>query len=110
MSAAIVTGASSGIGLSVTLKLLASGYLVVGTGRDEERLTEAFSLTDPSIRERLHFFVGDLSTQQGCEALVACATGILAGRPLSLLVNNAGAGILNQQIGNASTTSQLFPT
>jgi NAD(P)-dependent dehydrogenase (short-subunit alcohol dehydrogenase family) len=38
---AVVTGASKGIGLAVAAELLAQGYEVVITGRDDERLAEA---------------------------------------------------------------------
>jgi NADP-dependent 3-hydroxy acid dehydrogenase YdfG len=39
MQVAIVTGASSGIGLGCATKLAEMGMAVVGTGRDEKRLS-----------------------------------------------------------------------
>ena len=38
MQVAIVTGASSGIGLGCATKLAEMGMAIVGTGRDQDRL------------------------------------------------------------------------
>lgn len=40
MQVAIVTGASSGIGLGCAVKLAEMGMAVVGSGRDRDRLAE----------------------------------------------------------------------
>ena len=40
MQVAVVTGASSGIGLGCATKLAEMGMAIVGVGRDETRLTE----------------------------------------------------------------------
>ena len=55
---AIVTGASSGIGLEVTKKLTASGYRVVASSR---HLTSAMTLSETSD---LKLVDGDISLQE----------------------------------------------
>jgi short-subunit dehydrogenase len=81
---ALVTGASSGIGLSAARLFAAQGYAVVGTCRHPETLKEkpagvtyvAADLADPNAVERLH----------------REAESILGG--IDVLVNNAGMGEL----------------
>ena len=81
-NAAIVTGASSGIGYAVSKKLSALGYEVFGLGRD---FTKAeWAKTDP-----IHPIVCDvLDTDQLC----ACVKQIAAQHQVQVLVNNAGVG------------------
>ena len=51
MQVAIVTGASSGIGLGCATKLAEMGMAVVGTGRDQDRLAELEkAVNDPRSR------------------------------------------------------------
>lgn len=80
---ALVTGASSGIGMAAVSALVAAGYAVMAAGRNRKR-TE--SLQNPS--GKVHTWVGDLDAAEACDALVA-ATVAQFGR-LDLLVNNAG--------------------
>ena len=81
--AALVTGASSGIGAAVTRRLAREGYAVLAAGRDAAR-TEAIAAESAGSRP----WVGDLADPQACERLVAdCLRQF--GR-LDLLVNNAG--------------------
>jgi short-subunit dehydrogenase len=86
---AVVTGASSGLGAIFAEQLAVRGLSLVLAGRDEPRLT--------AVRERVlqrtsgiavELVVGDLGTESGVETLVAH----LAGRPIDVLVNNAGFG------------------
>ena len=86
---AVVTGASSGLGALFAEKLAQRGLPVVLAGRDEARLAEVRQRVQrlaPGIEVEL--VVGDLGARGGVEALV----GVLDGRVIDVLVNNAGFG------------------
>ncbi|MDZ3830824.1 MAG: SDR family NAD(P)-dependent oxidoreductase [Sphingopyxis sp.] len=76
---ALVTGGSDGIGREIALQLQASGAQVIVTGRSQEKLRKMAGLGFATL-------AGDLSTAAGIDTIV---DGI-AGKPLALLVNNAG--------------------
>ncbi|MDO9369152.1 MAG: SDR family NAD(P)-dependent oxidoreductase [Sphingopyxis sp.] len=78
---ALVTGGSDGIGREIALQLQGVGADVIVTGRSAEKLRTMAALGFGTI-------AGDLSTPQGVDAVV---DGV-AGKPLALLVNNAGVG------------------
>lgn len=78
---ALVTGGTDGIGRELAQQLRAAGAEVVVSGRSLERLA--------AMREAgFEAVEADLSTSAGIDHLVAA----MAGRPLALLVNNAGSG------------------
>ena len=79
---AIVTGASSGIGLEITKKLIANGYRVVANSR---HLTSAMTLLETSD---LKLVDGDISLQETAQRAVV--TAIERFGRIDLLVNNAG--------------------
>lgn len=78
---ALVTGGSDGIGREIALQLQAAGAQVIVTGRSAEKLQAMAALGFGTI-------AGDLSTPAGVDAVV---DGV-AGKPLAVLVNNAGVG------------------
>lgn len=78
---AIVTGASSGIGLGIAQALLRQGYGVVATSRRASRTRQL------EASARLAFVDGDVGEASTAERAVAAALD-LGG--LDLLVNNAG--------------------
>src|SRR3954462_10932543 len=80
---AIVTGASRGIGLAVTQRLVDEGVTVVGGSR--ETTPELQKLVDDG---RVTAVTVDLTAASGPEDLVAAA---LDGGPVDILINNAGA-------------------
>jgi NAD(P)-dependent dehydrogenase (short-subunit alcohol dehydrogenase family) len=79
---AIVTGASSGIGLTLTLALIERGYSVVATARSASKC----DALEPS--SRLAVVDGDVGVRSTAERCVAEARSRFEG--LDLLVNNAG--------------------
>lgn len=82
---AIVTGASSGIGLGLTTSLVERGYRVVANSR---RITQASTL---AASESLALVDGDIALPATAERLVDTALSRFGG--LDLLVNNAGVFI-----------------
>lgn len=80
--AAVVTGASSGIGYAISKKLMVLGYEVFGFGRD-------FGKTEWKEGKSAHSIVCDvLDTEKLC----ACVKQIAAQHQVRILVNNAGVG------------------
>ena len=80
---AIVTGASSGIGKSVTRKLLEKGYRVHAAARRTEAMDDLTTLG-----ARVHNL--DLTKPESIEAFVAAV--LAEGDRIDVLVNNAGYG------------------
>jgi hypothetical protein len=86
---AVITGASSGFGAIFAEQLAKRGLPLVLTGRDESRLAavqESVRRIAPGLD--VEVVVGDLGTDAGVDALLA----LLDGRPIDVLVNNAGFG------------------
>ena len=80
--AAIVTGASSGIGAAISRRLCRLGYEVFGFGRD-------FTKVDFSEADGFHPVVCDLLDT---DRLCSCVKEIAAHHQVRILVNNAGVG------------------
>ena len=83
---AFVTGASSGIGKAVTLKLLAEGFAVWGTARSEVRLAALMN------HSNFHPTVLDLDDPAGALKAYRDAHAEAAGG-FKVVVNNAGYGL-----------------
>lgn len=81
---AVVTGASQGIGLQVTRALCAEGVRVAAGA-----LTGSAELTALAGEHDVAVVLGDLTTTEGCRALVDAAVAGFGG--VDLLVNNVGA-------------------
>jgi NAD(P)-dependent dehydrogenase (short-subunit alcohol dehydrogenase family) len=80
---ALVTGASSGIGKAIVLRLASDGFFIMATGRDKTRTEQ---LGDQS--DNIQTWTGDITSPEKCaELLASCIDSF--GR-LDLLVNNAG--------------------
>jgi 3-hydroxy acid dehydrogenase/malonic semialdehyde reductase len=84
---ALVTGATSGFGQAVALRLLRAGWNVIGTGRRAERL-QALAESDP---DRFHPLPFDISDRGECER--AFAELPLELQEVDLLINNAGIAL-----------------
>lgn len=88
MQVAIVTGASSGIGLGCATKLADMGMAVVGTGRDESRLAGLEeAIGDP---DRVATLAVDLTDDDAPRRIVDLAVDRWG--HIDFLINNAGAG------------------
>ena len=81
MSTALVTGASSGIGLAVARALQKAGFTVIGASRDPGAAAAAVP--------EFQFLPLDLTDEASIRALIAELP------PLDLLVNNAGASLMS---------------
>jgi NAD(P)-dependent dehydrogenase (short-subunit alcohol dehydrogenase family) len=95
---AIVTGATSGIGLETAAGLAGAGAEVVLTGRDAGKGSRAVAeIHRRHPAARLSFALAD---QASLHSLAAFAAEMVAsGRPLDLLVNNAGVmGLVPRQV------------
>ncbi|MFM7027455.1 MAG: SDR family oxidoreductase [Chakrabartia sp.] len=77
----LLTGGTDGIGRELALQLRALGATLILTGRTDTRLAEMQALGFETIK-------AELSSPAGIDAVLAG----LAGRPVDILINNAGAG------------------
>lgn len=81
----LITGAGTGIGRAIALRLIELGAHVTGVGRHEETLAETGELaSDP---ERFEFDVCDV---RDTEAIIAVVEKVGEKHGIDLLVNNAG--------------------
>ena len=86
---ALVTGASSGIGVEIAKLLAREGASVVVHGRNRERAEETARQIDQAGGSAV-VATGDLATDEGADAVAATADDALGG--VDILVNNAGGG------------------
>jgi 3-oxoacyl-[acyl-carrier protein] reductase len=82
--AALVTGASGGIGAAIATALHAQGATVTLSGTRREALDALAA----ALGERVHVVTADLADRSSVEALVPAAEAAMGG--LDILVNNAG--------------------
>ena len=85
---AIVTGATSGIGEATARKLIASGYAVVGNGRNAEKL----QALEQELGAAFCGIAGDAADSAVLERLFAAAIERF-GKPADIVVANAGRGL-----------------
>ncbi len=89
MSVAVITGASSGLGVMFARKLAQAGHDVTLVARRQERLAEVAAGLMRDYRIRAMPLVADLATDDG----VATVVKYINSTPdLEILVNNAGFG------------------
>jgi NAD(P)-dependent dehydrogenase (short-subunit alcohol dehydrogenase family) len=97
--AAIVTGASSGIGLAIARVLAEEGFAITMSGRRADKLTAAVQeLEDAGLA--VHAVAANVAEEAGIQQVVA-AHRERYGR-LDVLVNNAGVGV-GQPAGELTT-------
>jgi len=89
-SAALVTGASSGIGAEIARRLAERGHGVVLVARREDRLRELANELADRYGVRAEALAADLETQSGRDAMANALEAL--GLEIEILVNNAGFG------------------
>lgn len=89
MQAAIVTGASRGLGLALCAALLQRGMVVIGLARQH---SEDFRQLAQQYADRLHFLRADMADSAALHGVLAEALQLLPMQQLRqlLLINNAG--------------------
>jgi NAD(P)-dependent dehydrogenase (short-subunit alcohol dehydrogenase family) len=103
---ALITGTSSGIGLSTAVLFAKAGFTTIATVRDLEKAT---ALRDRAERERVALDVRRLDV---CDeaSVVTCTNEVLAQYgTVDVLVNNAGAGLKGtlEQVSNEQIQRNL---
>lgn len=87
--AALITGASSGIGAVYAHRLAHRGYDLVLVARDQERLVGLSDLLHRETGRRIEVFQADLTTREG---LARVEARLREDTTIDMLVNNAGVG------------------
>lgn len=85
---AIVTGASSGIGLEITRQLASAGFNLIINARNGDRLEKLQKELSAYYAVEVIAAVANLSETEGVEKIISLSKGLTIG----LLVNNAGYG------------------
>lgn len=85
---ALITGASSGIGLALARRFARDGHRLLLTARDSTRLERAAEEARRAGALSVETIVADLAEPDGVERLLGQVRA-----PVDVLVNNAGAGV-----------------
>jgi uncharacterized protein len=103
---AVVTGASSGIGLELAKELARNGHDLVITAEDQAGLAEADrALHELAEGARVEAITVDLADRQGVETLHARIRNL--GRPVEVLAANAGVGVGGEFAGGTSLRAEI---
>ncbi|HEX9226876.1 MAG TPA: SDR family NAD(P)-dependent oxidoreductase [Arthrobacter sp.] len=96
---ALITGATAGIGAEFARQLAEQGHSVVLVARDASRLQAKAEELEKRYGIRAEAISADLTDDAGVAAVVARLTD--PARPVEILVNNAGTGLLRSFEENA---------
>jgi hypothetical protein len=89
-SAALITGASSGIGAAFARELAGHGHAAILVARREDALRELAAELERDHGTRAEVVTADLSSSQGRDAMVAAVKALEL--DVEILINNAGFG------------------
>lgn len=107
MSAALVTGASAGIGNAFVRRLARDRNDLVLVSRNEVRLKELADELRTTYGVEVEVLVADLSEDAGCRLVEARLAD--RSRPIDLLVNNAGYGVNSRFVtGDVEAEEQMM--
>lgn len=104
MGTAVITGATSGIGLEFARQLAARGDDVVLVARDEVRLVALAAELTAAHRVRCEVLVADLSDRVQIDLVAARLAD--TDRPVQMLINNAGFAIKESFLRSDLETEQ----
>ena len=91
---ALITGASSGIGLEISKYLAKKGMNIVITARREENLIELKKQIEDSYNVKVHIIAKDLSKKESPQEIYNfCKENMIS---IDFLVNNAGYGFVDE--------------
>ncbi|MFJ3958143.1 SDR family NAD(P)-dependent oxidoreductase [Arthrobacter sp. NPDC090010] len=91
--AALITGASSGLGAEFARQFAEQGHHLILVARDAGRLSAAASALERDYGVTVEVLPADLTDDGGVAAVVERLSD--ASRPVDVLVNNAGIGLLH---------------
>ena len=89
---AIITGASTGIGKHVSIKLSENNYNVILISRDKDKLNEV-KKEIKSLGKSCQLIAGDISKESSFDNIFSKVNKI---NNIDILINNAGIGIFNK--------------
>ena len=101
---ALITGASSGIGLELSRICAARGHDVVLVARGARNLAELAAALERDHRVRAQVIAADLSTTAGVERVVGRVEELRF--TIDVLVNNAGFGVYGPFVETLLETEQ----
>ena len=102
MATIFLTGATSGIGKALCLRLIKDGHTVYGTGRSAEKLK---ALSDAAGSTRFHPVTMNLASFKSIDAALSTHSNVLT--TTDILINNAGATSADKQMTEDGFEMQL---